>query len=200
LETGHRFTECSNRASGKLAAKCGKCNKYPHPAAFCGIKTTPATSAPVAEETRTESTAVNSLGNWNIVNDVDEDATESINSVNLSCLFQPASVYGHIGNYYSKIILDTGVSLSVIKTDVAKRLFSEWKSKCELYTGKSIVTAAGHTLNTHGWLTFPVKIGNCTLQVKAIVADNLPHPILLGNDTIHSSRTCCYNLDHIPEN
>jgi hypothetical protein len=125
-----------------------------------------------------------------IVNDVDEDATESINSVNLSCLFQPASVRGCIGNYYSKIILDTGASLSVIKTDVAKGLFSEWKSKCESYTSKSIVPAAEHTLNTHGWLTFPVKIRNCTLQVKAIVADNLPHPILLGNDTIVQ-----YNMD-----
>jgi hypothetical protein len=119
LETGHRFAECPNRTSGKLAAKCGKCNKYPYPVVFCGIRTTPATPAPVAEETRTESTAVNSLGNWSTVNDVDEDATESINSVNLLCLFQPASVRGHIGNYYSKIILDTGASFSVIKTDVA---------------------------------------------------------------------------------
>jgi hypothetical protein len=125
LETGHRFAKCPNRASGKLAAKCGKCNKYPHPAAFCGIKTTPATPAPVAGETRTESAAVNSLGNWSTVNDVDENATESIHSVNLSCSFQPASVREHIGNYYSKIILDTGASLSAIKTNVAKGLFSE---------------------------------------------------------------------------
>jgi hypothetical protein len=75
----------------------------------------------VAEKTKTESAAVNSLD----VNDVDEDATESINSVNLSCSFQPASVCECIGNYYSKIILNTGASLSVIKTDVAKGFFSE---------------------------------------------------------------------------
>jgi hypothetical protein len=50
----------------------------------------------------------------------------------------------------------------------------KWCDQLTPYVGKQIVTAAGHFLTNHGWISVPVRLGNKTFTVTAVVADELP--------------------------
>ena len=130
---------------------------------------------------------MHSLGHWEIKNnetDVGMEYDDPINDVYVLSVLRPTCVKGRVNSKYTKLIMDSGASISVIKTEYLKEIFPQWRSRTTAYKGKHIITAAGHYLTTRGCISLLVHIGNRTFSITFVITDELPHPILVGTDTM----------------
>ena len=115
---------------------------------------------------------------------IEYDDDDQINDVHVLSVLRPACVKGRVNGKYTKLIMDSGASISVIKTEYLESVLPQWRSHAIAYLGKRILTAAGHYLTTRGCITLPVHIGRRVFKIQFVITDELPHAILIGTDTM----------------
>jgi hypothetical protein len=133
--------DCPLRVQGKSPAKCTKCERRWHPAEFCDRKAINAPSVSFAESTSAitedveddvdHSDTVASLGSWSTyANKADK---EVVNNVQLLSVLQLACIKDRVLSKYTKIIMDFGASISVIKTDFIDNIIPKWHDQLTPY-------------------------------------------------------------------
>ena len=134
-----------------------------------------------------EEPAVHSLGHWGVEDDemdVGMEFDDPINDVHVLSVLRPACVKGRVNGKYTKLIMDSGASISVIKTEYLQEVLPQWRARATAYRGKRILTAAGHYLTTRGCISLPVHLGKRVFTLTFVITDELPHPVLIGTDTM----------------
>ncbi|GMF21852.1 unnamed protein product [Phytophthora fragariaefolia] len=78
----------------------------------------------------------------------------------------------------SKMLADTGATLSLVDTKVLKRLgrASEPLKPCDGLARRS----SGHRLRIRGWMVLPIRLGSLEITMSSLVADQLHCDAILG--------------------
>jgi hypothetical protein len=224
--TGHIANSCNNKARGTAPTACQHCGKTTHPSPFCTEKkdaninaintnvTTELTSSTPAADILT-------IGTWGIAGDTETDMEANdcymneINNINQLSSFKPVTVFAKVGlRKHNKIILDSGASVSVANTDFIKAAIPNYNSQLQEYKGPKVIAATGQKLNIQGTLVIPIVINLLHINVTVLVADDLPHALLLGVDEIYKNKmildfgthtvylpnqsTCRFSIRHNP--
>ena len=130
---------------------------------------------------------MHSLGNWGVEDDetdVGMEYDDPINDVHVLSVLYLACVKERVNGKYTKLIMDSGASISVIKTEYLQEVLPQWRARATAYRGKRILTAAGHYLTTRGCISLPVHLGKRVFTLTFVITDELPHPVLIDTDTM----------------
>lgn len=191
LQENHMFRDCGARAQNKPRSTCSKCNKFGHPAEICellkgGSVSVVAEEEAVQQELDGVDDTVSMIGSWGTRNtqEASDDDCDLINVLTLYTKCHPVTVRMRVNGVYTKVIIDTGASCSVASTAFVSSIIPNYLSKLSPYTGRQVLAASGNFLKIAGYIEIPCLINKTTIITKVLVADNLPHCMLLGVDTL----------------
>ena len=197
LKLRHEFRNCGAKSQGVARSSCSKCNRYGHPVEICNLITRP--SVNTLTEAGGENKA-NMANDQETEQDSDSDSegicaldwTTSTNNVNTNKCKDPINIFSlynrrhpvtmriRVKNTYTKVIADTGASLSVANTGFIAAIIKDYKSKLIPYNGPKVMAASGNTLQIVGYIDVSCHLNNSTVNIRVLVADNLPHCMLWG--------------------
>ncbi|KAE8996169.1 hypothetical protein PF011_g16016 [Phytophthora fragariae] len=82
----------------------------------------------------------------------------------------------------SRMLADTGATLSLVDTKVLKRLgrASEPLKPCD----GLVRSSSGHRLRIRGWMVLPIRLGSLEITMSLLVADQLHCDAILGVDAL----------------
>ncbi|KAE9147360.1 hypothetical protein PF006_g7962 [Phytophthora fragariae] len=82
----------------------------------------------------------------------------------------------------SRMLADTGATLSLVDTKVLKRL-GRASEPLKPYDGL-VRSSSGHRLRIRGWMVLPIRLGSLEITMSLLVADQLHCDAILGVDAL----------------
>lgn len=182
-DSGHQKSENAKPPTSRADIECFNCHKKGHYSSQC----------PEKKEVQKPGSRVNFIEEEDYASsdehDLDEEDlrqtepdTEIISMVSdQTTEFEPATIKIEITKIgMCSAIIDTGASISLIRTNVAIPLKDEFPHRKFIH--KRLITASRETMGTDGEIQLRFLISGREFVHWMIVVPNLPAKILLGND------------------
>ena len=95
------------------------------------------------------------------------------------------SIEGKLAGVRARTIMDTGAGVSIISAVVARRIQQANDGRYPvLATDARLVVANKTRLQVMGAVCLPLKIGKARVEQWFLVAEDLPHHVLIGMDAL----------------